>query len=654
MGLLRTHDYFLRRNGKWRGQLYSVTFFLFISFNILLLLPSPLFAQTSSAVQIVSGWVERGTPLVYRLPNLQAGDTLYLQAGTVEGNLDPFIGIASDDFDLERGIQRLNSEVDRALQGGRDPLLTIATVVDEEFLAWNDDGGEGYSAELIFTIPDDGNYQLLLGSSPMTDTFGTAKMAIGLNDPKALKQWYELEEVPSVENGELRRESEIAILDESSLSDPSGIQEVFGSLSVDKTRTFFTLENQNEGTTLYAYVQAISGNLHPILHLRDFGNKLLSTANFLGRSPSGHLEYAFTDTPSKNFRLEVLSGKVNGQPSTGDFRLLAGIDRPEVLNGSSTADEARIFRKPIEVDVGVNVEQIADINQKNENYGIVATLNMEWFDPNLVFSADECQCRFKEYSLAQFEYLIAQNNLSWPNFTITNQQGRRFSQNQIFIIFSTGEARYIERFSATLQAPDFDFRFFPFDRQTFFINIQSVFPEEFYKFNVSERFSGLGERLGEEEWVASSTSTSVSSELSNAGVISSQYSFEIEAYRQLNYYILRIFIPVGIIIFVSWVPSFLGDYNKRVDIANATLLLFIAFNFTISNDLPRLGYLTFIDTLLLSTFILTGVVLIYNVILKRLESDGKKILVRRIDRYAVWLHPLTYFAAFALVTLLFT
>jgi len=78
---------------------------------------------------------------------------------------------------------------------------------------------------------------------------------------------------------------------------------------------------------------------------------------------------------------------------------------------------------------------------------------------------------------------------------------------------------------------------------------------------------------------------------------------------------------------------------------------FIAFNFAISSDLPRLGYMTFLDMLMAAVFVVTALMLILAVLLRRLVSDGKEALVNRIDRYVVWFYPFAYVVGLLIVIL---
>ena len=97
----------------------------------------------------------------------------------------------------------------------------------------------------------------------------------------------------------------------------------------------------------------------------------------------------------------------------------------------------------------------------------------------------------------------------------------------------------------------------------------------------------------------------------------------------------------------------LKDYGKRADVAAANLLLFIAFNFTIAGDLPRLGYLTFLDTILVTTFAVTALTVGYNLYLRWLATEREKEVAERIDRAALWAYPLAYIIALVAIAVAF-
>jgi hypothetical protein len=215
----------------------------------------------------------------------------------------------------------------------------------------------------------------------------------------------------------------------------------------------------------------------------------------------------------------------------------------------------------------------------------------------------------------------------------------------------SGTATYFEHFWTTLQAPDFNFRAYPFDTQDFFIRIDSLYPEELYIYEPWPEKTAIGTQLGEEEWyiIANDTSTGTV----DITTRNSRYSFYFEAARHLTFYVLRILVPILIIILLTYVTFLLKDYGKRAEIASANLLLFIAFNFTIAGSLPRLGYLTFLDAVLVATFVITGTTVAYNLYLRWLATERQKEIAERIDRLMVWFYPAAYVAALVLASLLF-
>ena len=590
------------------------------------------------AVQVFTGWWKEGNAHIYLLPELKAGQTVSVYASNRSGNLDPFIALADPELDETTMIETFKQQVDKALKKGKDPLTVVPKVADEFFLSWDDDSGKGYAAALEYTIPSDGDYKLLIGGSPFSTGPGEFTMTVGLNAPEVL------------EGISRPTEDSIAMLIRVGMSDKAvfAVQELANDITKEATRRFYTLKNINAGNTFYAYVEATSGDLKPILKLQDYGGKLVASGNAAGLDTHASLQYTF-DEPGVDYLLQIESCCEEETLTTGTYRLQVGLNAPKVLrDGGAVPTEQKVLKEFTAVKVGIQMDQITDVDQKAENFGVVATLQMEWQDPKLAFDPGSCNCRFKTFQGDSFANFTSANNTVWPEYTLFNQQGRRATQNLTVVVFADGRVFFIERFSATLQAPDFNFTLFPFDTQKFFIRVRSVFPEAFFVFTNPEEISALGEQLGEEEWIVEEWSTEVETIERN-----SQFSFRFLAHRHLTFYVVRIFTPVLIIILVSWFTFFLKDYSKRVDVASANLLLFIAFNFTISNELPRLGYLTLMDSILVSTFVITALVVIYNVWLKRLEVTRDESVANAVDRYIIWLYPIFYLVGITVIGILF-
>lgn len=595
--------------------------------------------QPPSRIQALEGRVSTTGLQLYRITGLKKGEVLYVHAKTISGHLDPLVALLKPDIDLDEvGRERLEKLI-RDLSRERDPIEVTRQILDRYALRGNDDFGGHYYAAFSYEIPADGDYRLALGSSLVRPSVGTYRLVVGVDEPDILSGRPDSSGPPFV-----FAEKDVGALDR-------GIVSVAGELRPDQPIRYYHLADLAADQTFYAYAEAIDGDLKPVLTLFDYSDKAVAYGNFAAADVRAALEYPLP-RKAEGYRLAISSNDPSGKATGGNFRLVMGLNSPEVLQGKGEATGRELVREPIPVRIGVKLQQITDVDQKAENFGVVATLVLHWRDPALAFDPETAQSRFQVFTGDAFSAEMSRRGQLWPQYTVVNQQGNRWVQNRVVVVQANGEAAYLERFSTTLQAPDFDFRNFPFDVQKFFIRLELLTPEWLFVLREIEGYSEVGDKLGEEEWVVTDFDTS----FSQGSILKrpvSRFNFEFAAKRHVEYYFFRILLPLTVIIAVSWILFFLKDYAKRVDAAGANLLLFIAFNFAISNDLPRLGYLTFLDTLLISAFLVTAVVLILAVYLRRQDMKGRQSFVAKVDRYVIVFYPLAYIATIATVALLF-
>ncbi|GAB0147793.1 MULTISPECIES: hypothetical protein [Marichromatium] len=289
---------------------------------------------------------------------------------------------------------------------------------------------------------------------------------------------------------------------------------------------------------------------------------------------------------------------------------------------------------PTVVRIGVTLDQIVGIDQKAENFSAVYTLRVRYREPALAYEPTPGAPPFRMLTFAKTMERLQAQGVVWPGMFLANQQGRHDLSRQGIRLYPDGEVHYIERATAVFQAPDFDFRDFPFDSQSFYIRAESLLPDSLFVFELLPEHIGVGDQLGEEEWQVFDSAAVVDTVTGADGLGYSRFSLGFQANRHLLYYVVRIFVPMLIILVVSWSTFRLKDYMKRIDIGITVLLLLIAFNFTLGNDLPRLGYLTAVDAFIAGTFVITGAVILVNVQLRIWQHQKREREAERLDRLA--------------------
>jgi hypothetical protein len=108
-------------------------------------------------------------------------------------------------------------------------------------------------------------------------------------------------------------------------------------------------------------------------------------ANFTATDDRAVLHYRLPWN-AERYRLGISSKDPAGKATAGNFRLLIGLNAPEVLQGNGEPGGLEILQEPIPVSIGMKMQQLTSVNQKSENFGVVVTIVMHWQDPRLAYN----------------------------------------------------------------------------------------------------------------------------------------------------------------------------------------------------------------------------------------------------------------------------
>jgi hypothetical protein len=301
-------------------------------------------------------------------------------------------------LEAESLSEALSTQVVEVIVQGQDPLEALPRIYDEFFVAWNDDLGASYSAGFQYRVPEDGAYQLVVSNAPTASTFGDFRLLLGCNAPQVL-------DGDAEPTGGL-----IAVLDSGASRMRVATQEITGTLSVEDPSEILTLDRLRADDVLYAFAESTSGDLAPALILRNYGHKPLRSDNLSRQEPVAKLSYRVLHD-ANNYKLEIIAPPSGAITDTADYRLLLGINEPAVANGEAEPNGLPVVKEPTEVQIGVTLEQITNIDQVSEKFGAVATLEMVGQDPALAFSPDTCECDYRTFGGEAFYSFVAENEI---------------------------------------------------------------------------------------------------------------------------------------------------------------------------------------------------------------------------------------------------
>ena len=122
------------------------------------------------------------------------------------------------------------------------------------------------------------------------------------------------------------------------------------------------------------------------------------------------------------------------------------------------------------------------------------------------------------------------------------------------------------------------------------------------------------------------------------------FILNLEVERLWGYYVYKIILPIIFIWAISWSVFWVrgSQIDAKVNVTIVCLLALIAYNFIIDEDLPKLAYLTFLDSFILLSYFYTGIatILCVSSYAKKHETGEE---ISRVDKVDQWFGPVSYF-----------
>lgn len=209
-------------------------------------------------------------------------------------------------------------------------------------------------------------------------------------------------------------------------------------------------------------------------------------------------------------------------------------------------------------------------------------------------------------------------------------------------------ARY--RVRGTLRG-EFPLAHFPFDEQTIAVGFE--LPERYGRLVPDLASSGMSERFSLTDWLYEpefSPAQAVVEYPSDLGNLDHEgeatrvdrVEFHVQLERPIVTVALKLFLPLLIIILIAFLSLFIApeEVEARSAMGVTALLSCFAFQFTVSDALPEVAYLTLGDTFFLLAYVATTLIVLETIIVYTLERKSRPRAALRLDRVMRFVLPL--------------
>lgn len=287
---------------------------------------------------------------------------------------------------------------------------------------------------------------------------------------------------------------------------------------------------------------------------------------------------------------------------------------------------------PVKVGSTVYILQLIDVNEMNPDYTMQLYFRQFWNDPRLAFNA----AQLGTDKIVLDENVGAQKFWTPDSFFVNGVESnlRDPRTRDFFRIQSNGDVLWSQKIGVTATFL-MDLRMFPFDTQILGLEIESfgyTMNDMVYEWKDGDKSVMIASEAGLITYnVMGVKSKTVSASLSTGNY--SMISFEVQLARHSSYYVTVYYVPLCMMVILSWVSL----WTDRREILARILLILLPLLFTalmsgtFQSSMPKVPYTKAIDVFSGIHVIFIFILLLHNATLNYLTKRSDMLKDRDLS-----------------------
>jgi len=292
---------------------------------------------------------------------------------------------------------------------------------------------------------------------------------------------------------------------------------------------------------------------------------------------------------------------------------------------------------PTEVRLSAMLIDLQSINDSAQSFTVDIYVLVRWSDTRLISP---------ELPESLVGCMIPLDDIWTPRPVFVNERNARRAFEEKVAVLPDGTVEYAQRlqgeFTSRLHLLDF-----PFDEHDLVVEIlaRGYTPEEVAF--VPELVTGMAADLTITDWhVGEASAEVVGRYLQPRDKTIASVVFRTPVKRRVGFYSMKTFLPLTLIVFMSWAVFWIkpGLLPPQIGVSTSAILTLIAFQFSLGYMLPRLSYLTRADRFLIGSTLLVFLAFGEALRTSYLANRDQEERALRIDRISRVLFPILFVA----------